>query len=569
MRLRARLTLIFCAVSVTCVIAVSVFTLFIARRNFEQIDRVAAQSTVNQVNRQLALRGEALLRSGEQIASSETTQRIAADHDDAAHTRDAQAIAATAGLDYVELLRADGTIVSSAHWPARYGYNESKLLATVDRPVISRVETPGGDDLALMVVRRAAENLFVAVGTSLKADISELSSSNNIDVWLYDAASKSLLAGSTVASGVKQPIVQKWLEAGGAAHSDGERAYYLLPLGGGKRTDALLVLGRSLAPQKSFTRGLLLTAFGSIVLAIILSLMLGSVVARRLSEPLETLADAAERVAAGDWHQRVERTSNDEIGQLASSFNQMTAQLAAQRDRLVQVERVAAWRELARRLAHELKNPLFPLQLTVETLEKAREMNSPEMDEIFRESTRTLREEIANLRNIVDRFSDFSKMPAPEIQSVDLNRAISEAAKLHAAQGDNEKRRIKVVLELTSQAPVIAADPLLLRRVIDNLVLNALDAMPSGGTLTLQSSADRGVGRFSVSDTGEGLTPEECERLFTPYYTTKKHGTGLGLAIVQSIVSDHRGRVQVRSEKGKGTTFTVEIPLASAAAAQV
>jgi two-component system NtrC family sensor kinase len=196
-------------------------------------------------------------------------------------------------------------------------------------------------------------------------------------------------------------------------------------------------------------------------------------------------------------------------------------------------------------------------------------MESPEMDEIFRESTRTLREEIANLRNIVDRFSDFSRMPAPEIQNVDLNRALSDAAKLHAAQGENEKRQIKIVLDLTSKAPTVAADPLLLRRVIDNLMLNAMDAMPSGGTLTLRSSVERGFGRFSVSDTGDGLTPEECERLFTPYYTTKKHGTGLGLAIVQSIVSDHCGRVQVQSEKGKGTTFTVEIPLASAAAAQV
>jgi nitrogen fixation/metabolism regulation signal transduction histidine kinase len=378
-----------------------------------------------------------------------------------------------------------------------------------------------------------------------------------------------LLAGSTMPSGVTQKTVQKWMDAGGASHSDGERAYYLLPLNGGKRTDAYLVLGRSLGAQKAFTRGLLVAAFGSIVLAILLSLMLGSFVARRISEPLETLADAAERISTGDWQHRVDLASKDEIGQLAGSFNQMSAQLAAQRDRLVQVERVAAWRELARRLAHELKNPLFPLQLTVETLEKAREMESPEMDEIFRESTRTLREEIANLRNIVDRFSDFSRMPAPEIQNVDLNRALSDAAKLHAAQGENEKRQIKIVLDLTSKAPTVAADPLLLRRVIDNLMLNAMDAMPSGGTLTLRSSVERGFGRFSVSDTGDGLTPEECERLFTPYYTTKKHGTGLGLAIVQSIVSDHCGRVQVQSEKGKGTTFTVEIPLASAAAAQV
>jgi nitrogen fixation/metabolism regulation signal transduction histidine kinase len=280
------------------------------------------------------------------------------------------------------------------------------------------------------------------------------------------------------------------------------------------------------------------------------------------------LASAAANVSAGDWSETVEVNSRDEIGQLATSFNEMTSQLANQRERLVQVERVAAWRELARRLAHELKNPVFPLQLTLETLVKARERNSPEFSEIFNESTRTLQQEIGHLKDIVQRFSDFSKMPTPEITPLDVNEVLSSVAKLHAAELASREQPIQLSLQLASEPLKAGADPVLLRRAIENLVLNAIDAMPQGGKLSIRSQDASGFAHIEISDTGVGLTREEWERLFTPYYTTKQHGTGLGLAIVQSIVSDHGGRISVRSQKGKGTTFTMEIPKTVAKAAR-
>ncbi|HUR37581.1 MAG TPA: ATP-binding protein, partial [Terriglobales bacterium] len=113
----------------------------------------------------------------------------------------------------------------------------------------------------------------------------------------------------------------------------------------------------------------------------------------------------------------------------------------------------------------------------------------------------------------------------------------------------------------------ISADSVLLRRAVENLVLNALDAMPQGGTLTFHTANGKNVVLFKLKDTGEGLTAEECERLFTPYYTTKQFGTGLGLAIVQSVVSDHQGRIWVTSEKGSGTTFHMELPISAVAQA--
>jgi signal transduction histidine kinase len=251
----------------------------------------------------------------------------------------------------------------------------------------------------------------------------------------------------------------------------------------------------------------------------------------------------------------------DEIGQLAEAFNHMTQTLAAQKERLVQTERVAAWRELARRLAHELRNPLFPMQITIENLQKARQLDAKQFLEVFNESTATLKAELANLNTIVGRFSDFSKMPAPQFVRVNVNEALRNAVRLFEPQfNEVGKPTITPELFLTEPLPDIDADPDLLHRAFQNLVLNALDAMPAGGTLTLRTSEQDGQARIEVADTGKGLTPEECSRLFTPYYTTKLQGTGLGLAIVQSVVSDHHGTISVTSDEGRGTAFRIDLP---------
>jgi signal transduction histidine kinase len=209
-----------------------------------------------------------------------------------------------------------------------------------------------------------------------------------------------------------------------------------------------------------------------------------------------------------------------------------------------------------------LKNPLFPLQITVENLQRSREASPEQFDEVFRESTTALRAELANLNAIVGRFSDFARMPAPHLQNVDMNEAVRAAVRLFEPQFSAVGRPpITTEFFLTPVLPEIQADPELLHRALQNLVLNAMDAMAAGGTLTLRTQAHDSVVRVEVSDTGAGLTREECERLFTPYYTSKQHGTGLGLAIVQSVVSDHGGKISVESEPGHGTTFRIELPV--------
>jgi nitrogen fixation/metabolism regulation signal transduction histidine kinase len=332
-------------------------------------------------------------------------------------------------------------------------------------------------------------------------------------------------------------------------------AFLAVPLDRRGKLMGVLLAGASLAEQVNLERAILWS--GVIVggSGIVIGVLLGWWTTERITRPVERLAEGARAVAGGDWSAQVEVLSHDEIGELARAFNQMTAQLLEQRDRAIQAERVAAWRELARRLAHELKNPLFPLQITIENLQRARAGSDAEFDEVFRESTTTLLNELAVLKTIVGRFSDFARMPAPRFEEIDLRELVRDVLKLYDAHP-----KIQCAAELPVEPVRIAADPEQLRRALTNLVLNGMDAMPEGGALRVRVAATGTGARLEVSDSGQGLTEEECARLFTPYYTTKQHGTGLGLAIVQSVVSDHHGKIAVVSRPGEGATFIIDLP---------
>src|SRR5208282_3167327 len=335
------------------------------------------------------------------------------------------------------------------------------------------------------------------------------------------------------------------------------------PSGANQQLMGTLLVGTSRRPLIELQRQVVSTAMLVGGVGILVSVLASLWFAARVTRPVVSLAEAARRVAAGDLGAKVDVESSDELGELAASFNRMTEDLVQQKDRTLQAERVAAWRELARRLAHELKNPLFPLQVTVENLMRAKQ-KSPEMfEEVFHEGIATLLAEIDNLKTIIGRFSEFSKMPQPQRRPTQVNDVVRSVLRVFHAQlrdNDKEKNRIVVHTELAEGLPEISADPDLLHRALQNLVLNAIDALPQGGELAIRTATLGDRIELSVSDTGSGLTQEECGRLFTPYYTTKQHGTGLGLAIVQSVVSDHGGKISVESTKEKGTTFRIELP---------
>ena len=385
-----------------------------------------------------------------------------------------------------------------------------------------------------------------------------------------EVSSRQLIAGADdpPQSAPLEPLLARVIQSRQEARDtiewpDGPETIDALPLTGrdGSVMGVLLVgsSGRELASlvQRIRWSGIV---FGTVAIA--LGFALAFVVAARVTRPMEELAGAAHAVANGDWDVQVDDVrAAGEIKVLADAFGTMTRQLVDHRDRLVQAERVAAWRELARRLAHELKNPLFPLRITIDNLRRARALPPAEFDEVFEESLTTLQTGLANLNTVVGRFSDFARMPAPDFAQVSLNEIVEQCSSLFRAQlASPGHAPVTLTLDLDAAVGTIRGDADQLRRVVQNLLLNAIDAMPSGGQLRIVTRRNGGVVGIDVADSGQGLSEEERRRLFTPYYTTKQHGTGLGLAIVQSVVADHAGKIWVDSTPGRGATFHIELP---------
>jgi two-component system nitrogen regulation sensor histidine kinase NtrY len=598
MTFRRKLLAVFALTVFLSVAAVALLVLAVTRNAFEKTEDQRTAALVTQFQREFGNRGDEVARRVERIASSDPVSRMATalngtSADSAGYFDLARQMAESHQLDFLEFLDAHGAIISSAQWPAKFGYPDTGfegLSASSEQSAfLKREELQDSTTLGLFAVRathisehpvyviggrRLDKNFLTAL--DLPADMRVLLYQNRSDHFSADSLLDPSSSGnSTEAARPAEkfaPLVEavrqynqemtgivKW-----TSDQADDEVFHALPVpGAGKDRPllAILLVGnsrRSYVELKRRIRASALLAGGS---GIILAILLSSWVAARVTRPVVQLARAAQEVAAGNWDTRVVIPGNDEVAQLAESFNRMTAELLAQKERLVQTERVAAWRELARRLAHELKNPLFPLQLTVENLMRARTQSPEQFDEVFQESSRTLLAEISNLKTIIGRFSEFSKMPHPQLQAVQMNEIVRGVVKLYQAQLQAPGRTpITCKLELNESLGTIAADPDLLHRALSNLVLNAMDAMPGGGTLTLRTKRADGKVIVEVADTGSGLTPEECERIFTPYYTSKQHGTGLGLAIVQSVVSDHGGRIGVHSAPGHGTTFVIELP---------
>ena len=587
MTFRTRILVIFATTIVAAVAMVVGIVSVSARRAFEQSDAERTAALVQQFQKEFDLRGEEVARAAERIADADTTERIVIDvnapeRDLSQHVNEATALAKAHGLDFLELVAGDGTIVSSAQWPARFGYKETWLIAPVDWKAQSGFLKPEelaeGSLLALEAVRVSAQGdrrLYIVAGRRLgEAFLASLVLPSGMRALLYrnldTVFSAQALSGASATDAQRlEPFIEQVLHQNREATSEiqwtedaaSTETFHAIPLRGrDKRPLAVLLIGSSRAQVVALIRsirtvGLVVGAAGSL-----LALLLAGWATARVTRPVKKLAAGAREVAQGNWDARVEIESSDEIGELAKAFNQMVRELSEQRDRLVQAERVAAWRELARRLAHELKNPLFPLQITVENLERAKREHPDQFEEVFRESTATLLAELSNLKTIIGRFSDFAKMPTPQFETVDLNELVSAVLRLLEAQLASSGA-IHPEIHLDPHLPLIEADPEQIKRALQNLTLNAMDAMPGGGTLRIQTRQYNSTVILEVSDTGQGLTKEECDRLFTPYYTTKQHGTGLGLAIVQSVVSDHGGTISVQSVPGRGATFRIELPV--------
>jgi len=577
--LRQRLLLLFALVVVIAVVLVAWTVSLRTRAAFETMDQERTAALTAQIRAEFQREGDDVGQTLSRMAVRDSVQQLAFSlthgGDASQYLQEASSLAQEYQLNFLEIVQADGTIVSSAQWPARFGYKLALPPTGQPEAFLKNEEIPDGSALGMIAIRpvhTSDGSIYLVGGKKVDRSLIEsLSLPPGMYVWLYSPTTTG--TNDIIGQSVAEP--NTILDLAKAAQGGQEKSGFVqitkapndrattqaIPLkDDAGNVAAVLLVGASRKPLLELQQHIKAMALTVAGIGMLLAIGVSLWIAGRFTRPIEQLAAASREIADGNWDVQVEPGRGTELQQLAESFNTMTHQLIEQRERLVQTERVAAWRELARRLAHELKNPLFPLQITVENLIRAREVAPGEFDEIFKESTSTLLAEISNLKTIIGRFSDFSKMPKPQLQNVSLNELVRNVATLHRPQLKEASKSITLNVDLDESLTEIPLDSDLFHRVVSNLVLNAIDAMPEGGTLTLRTRDTGDRARLEISDTGTGLTPEERDRIFTPYYTTKQHGTGLGLAVVQSVVSDHHGTITVNSETGRGTTFIIDLP---------
>ncbi len=638
---RAKLLIFFVGAMVA---GIAVFAWGVTRYTRQAFARAGAQRSdalMAQFRGEYAQTGNDVVENVQEIAEAEGTVRMALDlsrpqADPSLYVRDAAGLASSHHLDFLELATDDGTLMSSAQWPARVGYRNDWITLEKswnEQPAfLARLDLPDKVQLGVLAVRVVHvgdKNFYVIGGRQLDRNFLKLialpagartllyrnleasfipAALSDSDGPVADAEKFGALiqaaqnraaqnqarvpglaqearamqwsGGQVTSGGVSGSTAGSEAGEGGAVGGWAARATSSQPgsaetvaawplMGRHNELLAVLLVGSSpseLPPLEGYIRWLavLIGACG-VVYGIALSWWIST----RVMRPLDQVASGMRAIAGGDWGARLAASANDEFGALSRNFNEMTRRLTGERERLVQAERVTAWREVARRLAHELKEPLFPLQITMETLAQARQ--TPEkFAQVFAESAETLRLEIENLREIAARFNDFAKMPAPQLQPVSVNEAVRALVKHFEPQfGGVGRPPITPELFLDTGIARINADPKWLNSALENLFAFSLEAMAAGGTLTIRTLQKQDVVRLEISHTGPGLKAESAARMFTPYGTSSQQAraeTGLGLATVLSIVSDHGGRVRADSAPGAGTTFRIEFPAAFPAA---
>jgi nitrogen fixation/metabolism regulation signal transduction histidine kinase len=448
------------------------------------------------------------------------------------------------GLDVLAVLDDEGRTLSSGHLPAR--------LFEPDDPLFAVTRLPSRTLVAAMVDVSSASGLTQtpAVVVARAVDYGERRVWAVGGVRLGEVHVKTLARLTGAQAEISTADGTVVAVAGDAPPGSVVRARRIGEV-------ATLTLRFSRADFYA-TRSQLLGAFLAFALfGVLLSIVLGFVVSARISRPVDALTAAAREIAAGTPGVTVDhRLAFGELKALVDTFNRMTTELKSATDNLVASERVAAWQEVARRLAHEIKNPLTPIRMSLETLLAASQRG--QLDDRFRglfsESARAVLEEVDRLKRIVDEFSQFARLPKPVLAPVDLSALLQPMMALYTPGNGFTYE--------TSLAPGVRVmvDKDQLTQVLVNLVKNAEEAMPTGGRVTVRVASRGDEAVVEVEDQGAGVPTELKSRLFEPYVTSKPNGTGLGLAIALRIAQEHGGRIEIDDAPVKGALFRFCLP---------
>lgn len=293
------------------------------------------------------------------------------------------------------------------------------------------------------------------------------------------------------------------------------------------------------------------------VLMILLGIFLSVIISNKITYPLRLIQNRIKATRYGSYGEQIEYTKNDEIGSLVKDYNQMLIELEDSANRLARSERESAWREMAKQIAHEIKNPLTPMKLSIQFLQKRFEEKTPNWETHFNRVSKTLIEQINALSSIATAFSNFAKMPLAKSEDLNLVEVLQHVINLFKSDDLDLKLDLNKIEEAT-----VFVDREQFVRVFVNLINNAIQAIPEGdeGQIVIELEERSSDYQVSVIDNGSGIDDEIRGRLFSPNFTTKSSGMGLGLSIVKNIIENAKGSIFVESEQGVGSCFIVRIP---------
>jgi nitrogen fixation/metabolism regulation signal transduction histidine kinase len=464
------------------------------------------------------------------------------------------------GLDILEVVERDGRILLSGHLPARMGDIDplaQKLLAESPKtPVLAEVEMKEGDEIqqtpALVFALPVDHRVIIGGRLFGAAELTRLSELVRGRVQLLDAKPAPEVTP-------KPKGIWRVLRAYIAGPTRRTADVTISTLDGDKLLRLSLSNAALMATKIGIARGALVT----FVVTLLFGLLLAFWLARRTVGPVEALVDGTKRLAEGDLSYRVDVKATAELAHLIDAFNAMAAQLSTARERLAHAERIAAWEQIARALAHEIKNPLTPIAMAIETLQRTHDRKHPEFDRFFKEGTATVLEEVGRLKRLATEFGEFARWPKPVLSPASPAELIRSAISLYGTLPPGHS----VEAEVDEALPNVTVDRDHLQRALVNLVKNALEASPNGVRIRLRARREGAGVALEVIDNGPGIPADSREKLFQPYYTTKAEGTGLGLAIVHRIVTEHQGRISVDETPGGGATFRIWLPAVKSAVA--
>jgi signal transduction histidine kinase len=480
-------------------------------------------------------------------------------------------------LQFLEVLNGEGKILSSGHQPEQIGLQHPAFRDVPEgRPRLLRLDAYDGDR-ALLLARRekplGLRTLVLVGGASLDHTLVEQVAGHEGAALVEprkDGGLRTLASQRATGLGPVElkPLFQVDPPGGPARLRDTRGLPWLadlLPL----RTEpdeaeAWLALAVDLGRMEVLRRQLL-EAFALLACGVgFLAAVAGVWIARRTARPVRDLVSAFDAIARGEADYDFSIRARDEMQEVVASFSRLHRALEDQRRRAMANERVAAWREVARHVAHEVKNPLAPIRLTVENLLRVRTQAPERFDAMFREGMQTILEEVQQLSRMVNEFAEFARLPLPALRPVALDELVDRVVELYASEPDVTIRK-----ELAPDLPRVELDADQISRALKNVVGNALEASREGrrgegAEVVIRAGVADGSAQIEVLDNGPGFSQEAEQRLFEPYFTTKRHGVGLGMALTYRIVIEHGGVIFAENRPRAGARVVIRLPLRSA-----